>query len=318
MTVLIGTDEAGYGPNLGPLVIAATTWHCADVPAEVDLYKHLMRVVSRKPDDARRLPIADSKVLYSPGVGLCRLETSVFATLLALRHSIQTWREVWSILAPELDRTIFALPWHCTYDEPLPVACPREEAELRARKLGAGLAAANTELLRVEADAIFPCEFNRLVEEQGSKGAVLSIRTLELARRAVQSTDDPLTIVHCDKHGGRNTYMPLLQPLFPDYLVEVVRESRDLSVYRWGPPQRRVEFRFSVRGESFLPTALASMFAKYLRELGMRAFNAFWQAHHADLRPTAGYAVDARRFYADIADKQRELAIASHLMWRTR
>ena len=26
MTLLIGTDEAGYGPNLGPLVVAATAW----------------------------------------------------------------------------------------------------------------------------------------------------------------------------------------------------------------------------------------------------------------------------------------------------
>ena len=26
MTIVIGTDEAGYGPNLGPLVVAATAW----------------------------------------------------------------------------------------------------------------------------------------------------------------------------------------------------------------------------------------------------------------------------------------------------
>ena len=33
MTLLIGTDEAGYGPNLGPLVVAATAWR-VDTPAE--------------------------------------------------------------------------------------------------------------------------------------------------------------------------------------------------------------------------------------------------------------------------------------------
>ena len=26
MGILIGMDEAGYGPNLGPLVVAATAW----------------------------------------------------------------------------------------------------------------------------------------------------------------------------------------------------------------------------------------------------------------------------------------------------
>ena len=30
MGILIGMDEAGYGPNFGPLVVAATVWQCAD------------------------------------------------------------------------------------------------------------------------------------------------------------------------------------------------------------------------------------------------------------------------------------------------
>ena len=29
MTLVVGTDEAGYGPNLGPLVVAATAWEAA-------------------------------------------------------------------------------------------------------------------------------------------------------------------------------------------------------------------------------------------------------------------------------------------------
>src|SRR3954452_13849763 len=32
MGILIGMDEAGYGPHLGPLVIAATVWHVPDEP----------------------------------------------------------------------------------------------------------------------------------------------------------------------------------------------------------------------------------------------------------------------------------------------
>src|SRR3954467_12785708 len=30
MGILIGMDEAGYGPHLGPLAIAATAWHVPD------------------------------------------------------------------------------------------------------------------------------------------------------------------------------------------------------------------------------------------------------------------------------------------------
>jgi hypothetical protein len=67
-----------------------------------------------------------------------------------------------------------------------------------------------------------------------------------------------------------------------------------------------------------MPTALASMTAKYLRELAMKAFNEFWCALVPDLRPTAGYYGDSRRFKRDIANKQRELGIDDHLVWRNR
>jgi len=67
-----------------------------------------------------------------------------------------------------------------------------------------------------------------------------------------------------------------------------------------------------------LPTALASMTAKYFRELAMRAFNHFWAAAVPNLRPTAGYPVDARRFKADIAKVQKKLGIQDHCLWRIR
>ena len=60
------------------------------------------------------------------------------------------------------------------------------------------------------------------------------------------------------------------------------------------------------------------MTAKYLRELSMRAFNEFWCARVPDLRPTAGYPYDARRFRKEIAAEQRELGIDDHVIWRNR
>ena len=46
MGYLIGTDEAGYGPNLGPLVISASVWHVPRINslpdlARLDLYEQL-------------------------------------------------------------------------------------------------------------------------------------------------------------------------------------------------------------------------------------------------------------------------------------
>jgi hypothetical protein len=71
-----------------------------------------------------------------------------------------------------------------------------------------------------------------------------------------------------------------------------------------------------MKGESFLPAALASMTAKYVRELSMRAFNEYWCARVKNLRPTAGYPADAKRFRVDIAHEQRRLGIADRLFWR--
>ena len=281
------------------------------------MYQRLVDVVGRSPAE-RTIAIADSKQLYKSGGGLEALESGVFASLHALNVEVRTWRQLWPQLVPTLAPEVMAAPWHRGYDEPLPIDARLEVLSADSGRFCSGLGRANVRLQAVAADAIFPHEFNQLVAQYGSKGAVLSQRTLELVQRLWQSTNEPVTVVQCDKHGGRNFYLPVLQTIFPEYLVEVVREGRATSIYRWGSPARRVEFRFSAKGESFLPAALASMFAKYMRELAMRAFNAFWQSHAVGLRPTAGYPVDAKRFIADIAVKQRELAIDNQLLWRCR
>jgi hypothetical protein len=79
-----------------------------------------------------------------------------------------------------------------------------------------------------------------------------------------------------------------------------------------------VEIAFQAKGESHLPTALASMASKYLRELAMQAFNDFWSERVADLRPTAGYPLDAKRFKADISAVQQSLGIEDRILWRTK
>jgi hypothetical protein len=49
-----------------------------------------------------------------------------------------------------------------------------------------------------------------------------------------------------------------------------------------------------------LPVALASMSAKYLRELLMQRFNDYWRGLAPAVTPTAGYYQDALRFLEDL------------------
>jgi hypothetical protein len=59
MLYLLGTDEAGYGPNLGPLVVAATLWKVSGVgfqPALPDLYELLADGICSDPNVPLALP----------------------------------------------------------------------------------------------------------------------------------------------------------------------------------------------------------------------------------------------------------------------
>jgi hypothetical protein len=58
------------------------------------------------------------------------------------------------------------------------------------------------------------------------------------------------------------------------------------------------------------------MTAKYVRELAMHAFNAFWSTRLPALRPTAGYPLDARRWRRDAAAAIQSLGIDDEQLWR--
>ena len=75
MRYLVGTDEAGYGPNLGPLVSSATVWEVPDEVGGDRLFDRLSHVIAPGRDrrggcDGSRVAMADSKALYSGKGGL--------------------------------------------------------------------------------------------------------------------------------------------------------------------------------------------------------------------------------------------------------
>ncbi len=321
MAFLIGTDEAGYGPNLGPLVIAATLWRVPETNRNDDLYALLRDVVTRRPSAASgplAVPIADSKVLYQSGGTLSSLESGVFPAWAAVGIRPSRWRDVWPLTAPGSEDQVDLISWYQGFDNPLPADANAEQLGRLGKIFQDGLAQNDVELLAVRARVVFEEEFNAGVDRLGGKGMLLSTLTMDLIRELMTPLGNESILVHCDKHGGRNRYGPLLQSHFPDHLIEICDESRAQSRYRWGPPSRRAEFRFVAKGESFLPSALASMVAKYLRELAMKAFNRFWQQQVSGLKPTAGYPVDARRFLAEIDQARRDLNIPRESLWRKR
>jgi ribonuclease HII len=293
--LIIGTDEAGYGPNLGPLVVSLTAWQCRSGRGDSGNLSFLFEPLKKE-----GISIGDSKKLFHGG-SLATLETGVLVPLRSLERKSGTA----GFGRDRLELTEGLTP-------------PRSYDQL-AEKFETILQQHRVQLLDMQHRSVEPEEFNRLLDRFDSKGSLLSNVTLRLiADQLAKLTGDTPILVLCDKHGGRNHYLDLLTEFFPGEFIQAERESRECSIYRLTWQGRQLEIRFLAKGESQLPIALASMLAKYQRELAMIRFNDFWQSHVPDLQPTAGYPADAQRFKQQIAAAQKKLGIADENLWRKR
>jgi len=280
--IVLGTDEAGYGPNLGPFVVSLTAWK-----APPDDLSFLFAAL-----DKEGIPIGDSKKLYHGG-SIAALETGVLVPLRSLKKNVAPTAND----EEKIDRlsATFESILHQHQIKLLDMQYRSVEPE-EWNQLLDHFDSKGTLLSHV----------------------TLGLIAGQLKKLTQNGEDSPPVLVLCDKHGGRNHYLDLLIEFFPGEFIQPVRQSRESSVYRLTSAGRHLEFRFLAKGESHLPIALASMLSKYHRELAMMRFNAFWQSHIPDLAPTAGYPVDAKRFKQQIADVQRKLGITDESLWRKR
>ena len=325
MGLLIGMDEAGYGPNLGPLVVTVTVWEVPGSPREFDLWAAMSDVASQTPSkEPLRLQIADSKQVYSPGKGLAALEKSVLSALRLLGREPRTFLQLCDELTAVNDSekrhhgcrltAVGNRPEWLNRDRSLPSEVEASLIGDIATKWLDCCQRAGVRLRAIRSEIVQPERFNALVRECDNKALALSRLSLNLLRSVWNPDDEQPTLVICDKHGGRNRYDDLLAEVLDDRMIFAVGESRERSVYRVGS----TELRFQMKAEANFPVALASLVCKYVRELSMQVFNQFWAEQVPGLRPTAGYPVDALRFKQDIAEAQARLAITDDVLWRER
>jgi hypothetical protein len=313
---LIGIDEAGYGPNLGPFVMSAAACRIPDALAGTCLWQTLAAAVRRGDCSDDRLVIDDSKVVHAGGQGLTDLERGVLAIL-----GWQTPTTLDCLLRTLLcDPTeLHAEPW---YRGDSAVPAHRTPTDLASDHQAFSEACAASDITDWTLTTVVTGvpRFNAVAEAADSKAAVLAealggllLRLLEL----LPGTDELVFFV--DKHGGRNCYAPLLQHALQSGYVVVVTEGPLRSVYSVLGLGRPLSLTFQPRADAeHFGVALASMASKYLRERLMEEFNRFWQGHVPGLRPTAGYPNDAVRFLTDIRTTAARLGIAEALLWRRR
>ncbi len=330
--LIVGCDEAGYGPTLGPLVIAATAWETTADTTGADLYRLLASAVSSGTErgstrratrveegDPEKLIVADSKQVYRPGGTIAGLERAVSALAACLGRTPATRNALFRMLDPEVHGDLAAVPWYRA-DRPLPACLSADSIETATQRLRDACAQAGVRPVGLRARIVPAGRFNRLLARYGGKGSLLSHATLETAialiDEAASAEVDRIEIA-CDRHGGRKHYAGITAECFETALVHVVEERPDCSRYTFVRRGRAVEIAFRTGGESLLPAAWASMIAKYVRELAMEAFNRFWR-EHVETAPTAGYPQDAKRFLAEIEPARRRLGIDPAILRRAK
>ncbi len=294
---VIGVDENGLGPVLGPLVTTS-------ISIELSRYQ-----IARLAALGRELGIDDSKataafgrMAVAEGLALAVLER-------AHGHLPRDVEELLTLLlldTPELLRTrcpSASLPqcWS------IPIALPCFGGDVaEGRRVLATLARRGVQVLRAKSAVACTRFLNDRLNEGQSRVEV----DLELMERLVldaraHASEDVHAI--CGMVGGIRNYVERLRH-FPREAVKVRRANLGTLAYDvTGVGQVRFEIDAD---QTHFPVALASMIGKYLRELWMLRHNRFYQARDPELLDVSGYHDPVtRRFIRASETLRRDLGV---------
>ncbi|MBB6429483.1 hypothetical protein [Algisphaera agarilytica] len=330
MFIYAGIDEAGYGPFFGPMTVGRCVLripkldHDADPP---DLWARLNKAVCRRLSGRKgRLVVNDSKKLTTKAAGIKHLEMGCLA-FASLMHDDPA--EVPGDLAAWLDamgeqshRSLHELPWY-TMDEvgpwaELPVSADEGELAIARNMLRQTCGRIGVEVADLGCAVILEDRFNRMVDATRSKAAVSFTFVAGHLQHIWQHYGEHHPTVVVDRQSGRMRYRDTLAMNFPEVEVDVLAESPARSSYRiecGGGREMTVVFQTSAE-ENHMPVALASMIAKYNRELMMERFKAYFTKHLPEVAPTAGYGSDAKRFWQEVQPHLQRLKIAPRALRR--
>ena len=295
MVWVLGMDENGLGPCLGPLVATGALLEVERYDAEA-----LAEV-------GRRLGLADSKQVSAFG-RMRKVESLVLAF----------WRErgisgdadalfegaLVGGLKPQQSPCPDALHRQQCWGAPLPLPAFGGDADEGQAILDA-LAQAGIRLHWLRSQLACADRIHAAQAKGDSRFQLDLMLFEEIALDAARSLGSEMHIV-CGMVGGIRRYRGRFRRIDPSRIA-LIEEAKGRAAYRI---EGLGEIRFEVDAERHLPVALASMFGKYMRELATERQHRFYAAQQPDLPRVSGYHDPrTRAFIRDSADLRRRLGI---------
>jgi ribonuclease HII len=293
MAILVGIDEAGFGPILGPLVVSSSAFRVPDNLVWANLWEILHNSVGEKRTGLHgRLLIADSKKAFTRSVGLKHLRKTVLAVLSHLGSEPQNLTGVISVLCPD---TLENLRKYYSLD------IENAGAQIGAAMLKTDFENSGIELLGLQSRILEVAYYNKMIETVKNKAKVLFTAVAELMQLSVDRFKNETIEIIVDRQGGRSHYRRELQLMFEGSQLRVIHEDQERSSYELSGGKNKLRVHFIVGADDkFLPVSLASMVSKYLRELLVAHINEYFRGFNSAVKPTAGYWKDGLRFIADL------------------
>lgn len=307
MATLVGIDEAGYGPLLGPLVVSAVSFDMPENLLRSDHWDILTKAVStQKKGLAGRLLITDSKKAYSRKSGIEHLRRTVLSALHAWQNGstqTDTIGDVLSLVCPDTLERIDSYPWYKEVNDHS-LEHNVSDIAIAGGVLGKTMSEHNIQISGIQSKCLDVEHYNMRVKKVKNKSRVLFTELCALILKAFErntAQTEPMQVI-VDRQGGRINYQQELLRMFPAFSLSVIRQEVKMSSYELNRNGQIMRIHFCAKADKkYLVVSLASMVSKYLREVMMQSLNHYFCGLYPPLRPTAGYWQDGQRFVSDLA-----------------
>ena len=323
MALLVGIDEAGYGPLLGPLVVSAAALEMPESLLKADLWKVLSKAagIQRKTLHGRLL-ITDSKKAYTHKTGLKHLKRTVLASMLAAQPQIElpdTMEQFLHRLCPSCAPRLNSYPWYSdlsrvllTAGSDIPIAAGLLQRTLQIHKMS---------IRTLQSRCLDVHYYNQKVMAVKNKSRVLFSELCCLVDSLFHAKDSRDGTIHflIDRQGGRIHYRSELQRMFPGMELSVLKTEKKISSYELASNDGIMRLHFIAGADlKYLPVSLASMISKLIRELLIQNLNSYFSCLCNTIKPTAGYWQDGQRYVAELSTQLPASALPKNLLIRIR